>query len=606
MKLKTSFKLLILFFGISILFVNCENEELLIENTKDLTTIEKEDILPNIQVNRVTLKEISNKTSLKESIDKISTAFDVQSKKKNTTINSAIAVESVDGGFTILTDEIVEIITETTETYTFRIEEPTEETSVFENFVIEKKENDQYSFYIYRYINDENGEYPEFKYSLSRQEVDEQQVNIGNFDDIINNVIHYDATSDCYYEYRDDYLYIISCGGGSEGSTATVGGSVGGYQGDYGGGGNTGGPGTGGTGSSTGGTGDSSTYIFPLPGPTNAETLAALLGVVLTEEQIAWANSSGEWWGSGNYEDVNQLIDYLESCQMDSSQNIIAVDCDSVVEFGKLAMEANIKSPFKVDLFEFAPNNNIILPEENKKFMCIYNALANSPKFKSLFVDTFGVDDSNMKIKFEIDDLLQPNGFIPEGKTIANNLDVTEQTIKLDREFLSTNHPLNVAQTIIHEALHAFINVKQVECISNPNSTSTYDLINSLNQLTFDELLNDFTLDCDVNQPVQHRLMYNRMVNAMDEMLAEVFEDLVATEDQDLTGNPIYMYPPPNGDQHVFNWVDAFHYLNLAGLKEAKEFKEDNLQDPSISYLISEYKFHLNDSPRFNHSTCSN
>lgn len=34
----------------------------------------------------------------------------------------------------------------------------------------------------------------------------------------------------------------------------------------------------------------------------------------------------------------------------------------------------------------------------------------------------------------------------------------------------------------------------------------------NLNQLTFNELLNDFYIDCAVNQPNQHRLMYNRML----------------------------------------------------------------------------------------------
>ena len=111
---------------------------------------------------------------------------------------------------------------------------------------------------------------------------------------------------------------------------------------------------------------------------------------------------------------------------------------------------------------------------EAEKLKCIYNKLTQSPKFKSLFVDTFE-ESENVNVKFEIDDLpVQSNGQIPDGLTHANTLDVREQTIKLDRGKLLDNHPLQVAQTIIHEALHAFINVKQVECVETGQPV-TYD-----------------------------------------------------------------------------------------------------------------------------------
>ncbi len=96
------------------------------------------------------------------------------------------------------------------------------------------------------------------------------------------------------------------------------------------------------------------------------------------------------------------------------------------------------------------------------------------------------------------------------------------------------------------------------------------------------------------------------MVNTMDEMLEEIFNDLVAPEDQDLNTNPQYIYDvPPNDGVHTFNWQDAFHYMNLNGLQQATEYNQDVLQTPSISFLVSKYAIYIKDPSRFNQNTCN-
>lgn len=259
-------------------------------------------------------------------------------------------------------------------------------------------------------------------------------------------------------------------------------------------------------------------------------------------------------------------------------------------------------SPFNLDTSELCdrihplPQGNSL---EARRLRCVYEKLTESPKFKTLFENTFDQSE-NINIKFEIVDFNPAsNGNVASGRTdMGDPPSIRHQTIQMDRGHLLSDHPLSTAQTIIHEALHAFINVKVAQCIDDPTTTTTFNDINELNQLTFDELLNDFAIDCDVANLLDHRLMYNRMVDVMNEMLNEVFNDLVATEDL----NPPYWM----ADGTQFNWNDAMHYLNLSGLQEANEYIEDNVANPNIEQLVIDYTNKINDdSFGFNHETCN-
>ena len=97
---------------------------------------------------------------IKESLDVIDSQFDFNktiksnpSKKQGKQTTSALAdpIKSKDNRFTILTDEILEVSTDTTKVYTFRIETPTDTLSKFENFVIHKWSNNKIEYYIYKY-----------------------------------------------------------------------------------------------------------------------------------------------------------------------------------------------------------------------------------------------------------------------------------------------------------------------------------------------------------------------------------------------------------------------------------------------------------------------
>lgn len=143
-------KILLLFFA-SIIFINCEKDD----HVENESILKKAEEINNVQVKQVSLEEIKTATKLNKTINKIAKQYTLVSKttKASKTSNS-------DNPFSILTDEIYQAITSSSEAYTFKMERPLDPDATFENFIIEKRENqDTYHYYIYSYktINTSNG-----------------------------------------------------------------------------------------------------------------------------------------------------------------------------------------------------------------------------------------------------------------------------------------------------------------------------------------------------------------------------------------------------------------------------------------------------------------
>lgn len=168
-------------------------------------TVDEEIQTSGIQAQRISLDELKENKNLENVVEKISKNFDVNKRVDKSL--GARGIDAMDGSFTILTDEIIEVTTEYATSYAFRIETPTLESSSFENFIIEKDNENNYSLYIYRYTEADN----EMGYALSREAIDDDQVDIGDFQDYFAKMV-YDPASDCLYS-------IIS---GSECSSCTI------------------------------------------------------------------------------------------------------------------------------------------------------------------------------------------------------------------------------------------------------------------------------------------------------------------------------------------------------------------------------------------------
>lgn len=248
-KLKNLLKIVTLSFGVSLFFFSsCEKDDTFDEN---ISTVQKS----NVIAKRVTLNEIKENQTLKRSLDKIEKQFDYFKKG-----NEFSKINSTNNLFSILTDEILQVTTDSTEAYTFRIETPTHSNSAFENFVIEKRNDSDYDFYIYRYKRLELEENTVFTYLITKELVGEDQINLGGFQDVFAFKVFYDSSRDCYYSLELNFscdcliLRWLECesgggGSGGGGGGGSSGGSTGGSTGT--GSGSTGG--TGGLGGNNGG-----------------------------------------------------------------------------------------------------------------------------------------------------------------------------------------------------------------------------------------------------------------------------------------------------------------------------------------------------------------
>ena len=175
-KLKNYLKFGIILFGVSISLINCQQD--------DLPTINDPNSKNNSEliVEKLSIREMLAKEDLQKPLDKLSNKFDFYKSKSKTGKNSSNSkIDSNDGSFTILTDEVIMVTKDSIKTYSFLIEAPTNPYSKFENFVLTQTEENIFKYFIYRYSENEIGS--ELPYSLNVEEIAEDQVDIIEFMD---------------------------------------------------------------------------------------------------------------------------------------------------------------------------------------------------------------------------------------------------------------------------------------------------------------------------------------------------------------------------------------------------------------------------------------
>ena len=264
-------------------------------------------------------------------------------------------------------------------------------------------------------------------------------------------------------------------------------------------------------------------------------------------------------------------------------------------------------SPFNVDLSEVRPscdNIDTTSVAENQKFMCIYNKLTQSPKFKDLFTDVFG-ETKEINAKFEILDLgdttggncgLNSHTMNPDGSIASANV-----IIKLNKRMFELgdgnyNHGYNrsailIAKTIIHECLHAYIHIKKLECEANIIDWELFD------NITFPELLNEYyDGSCEPLQE-QHQFIFNYLMPVMTEILGDVKDDLIPISNQDYVSDlDLHNIPGnPFTESHLFNWDEFFYYMSLVGLHNSEAFESEIENSTIENFLYDKYRAYARD-----------
>ena len=432
----------------------------------------------DFQIETLDLKRLKQDININEGVQIISKYFDVNkgivSYERNGSSNEKLS-------FTILTEDILSVETDSSKTYSFLIENPTVETSLFENFVMEKKQDGTFKYYFFRYIQnpDETEEVP---YTLSIQELSEKQINLNtifNSTDRTIKIGNVCIEAVCIASPRDfecDLVVtgIYDCGGGGSsgsGSGGSGSGGTGSGSGDGGGSGSgSGGSGSGGTGSGSGdgggaggsGSGGSDGASGSAGGEGEGEDDVPV--VVINDRMppefviIECLDSNGglteeresmlvEWLTTATYDEKKFAKNYLnglaygeESISFDNKSN-----CES--ESGQDFFFEGLKAELNGGEFDIA--NKIILDSsfvENETLKCVYDKLVKDNS--SLFKQTVGafIDDPEFNLTFKIGECVRTDDQCTDD-TNPYNIIITFEDVNLS--------PVGMAAALLHESIHA-------------------------------------------------------------------------------------------------------------------------------------------------------
>ncbi|MEZ4878123.1 MAG: hypothetical protein R2805_11300 [Flavobacterium sp.] len=259
-----------------------------------------------------------------------------------------------------------------------------------------------------------------------------------------------------------------------------------------------------------------------------------------------------------------------------------------------LDFEASKKSPANIDL-----SNVQGTTEAEKKLRCVYEKLTQSPTFKKLFQNTFEAND-RINVKLELVDVLPNNnttGNCQLSTTTTNGITTYLNTIKIKKSILeegNTNSQANIiiANTILHEFIHAYLNIKKINC--NNGTSLPY-----LNNLELHELITIFyqNFDCEINvngsPQSQHSFMFDFMLPTFQQILSEIRNDLIP-QNQITTAENINFFNQNLNVDEPWDWQKFYRYLSLAGLHNCQSFQEVIGNNPVENFLFNVYYTNAN------------
>lgn len=177
--------------------------------------------------------------------------------------------------------------------------------------------------------------------------------------------------------------------------------------------------------------------------------------------------------------------------------------------------------------------------------------------------------------------------WVPSPKGIWTN------QITLDKDLLLGSSDIRIARVIIHECIHAFLNMKAKQ----PNIGMS---IPDMNNMDFTEIINTLYNGLQ-GDPAQHDFFVNHMIPVMAEILSESKQTLLTPEQIVKVDNPdengqFIIYAPTNttpptnsGIPTPWIWNDFFKYFSLEGLHNANSFYTVYPADSLEFYYFNRY-----------------
>lgn len=286
--------------------------------------------------------------------------------------------------------------------------------------------------------------------------------------------------------------------------------------------------------------------------PTNINYLANLN---LTINQNAWLNT--------NLAVKTNILSYLINHHTPDDYAFAQQFVEQSYLNTNLSLDfnASLKSPVNIDLTKVtATDPNDPQYEKKKKFMCIYDKLLKSPKFRQLFVATFQ-ESIRPNVLFELANLSGNANSGLVGQTIPTSSDGYNNTILIDTDLLTSGNNMLIANTILHECIHAFLNVK----LTNPSIGIS---IPNINNMDVQDCINEYYTGFNNNQN-QHDFIYNNLIPTIAMILSEIKDLLVDSQ----TNSQMQLLQINNSiGSTPWNWNDFYNIQAMDGLERCQFF----------------------------------
>jgi hypothetical protein len=257
------------------------------------------------------------------------------------------------------------------------------------------------------------------------------------------------------------------------------------------------------------------------------------------------------------YDNLPKLITHVRTTgDFDFVQQLVVnIIANPLLQFD---VNYSYKSPVNIDKSSITNETS-----EGQKFNEVYEALTKSQEFKRLFLDLFE-DNNRFNVKFQI-------GAVTNGANGNTDTDLSNPTlniITISPQFLLNSNKMEIAKTIIHECIHAYLNIKMVD-------PSIGMSIPNLNNMEFCDVVNQQYNNFSTGQN-QHNFIYNYMLPTMETILSQVKDFLVSPANNQVMLNDVVVHIPYDYSPATpFVWTDYYHNLCLNGLQNCSFFQNE-------------------------------
>lgn len=198
-------------------------------------------------------------------------------------------------------------------------------------------------------------------------------------------------------------------------------------------------------------------------------------------------------------------------------------------------------------------------------------------------INLFGSPQTIYNVKFEIAEHVYSDNPTEEVNGNCSPISTNNLiTIKINKQIFNPNvlmgkTNLEIAKTILHECIHAYLFVKaKYPELGMP--------IPNAQNMTFEEICNAL-----YGQNIQHDFMFSHMVPILQNILSQMLNVLTTlpsrTEVENLT-----MHPTINPlTSASWNWTTYFSYLSLQGLDATTGYQNEYPQGSNLLSLFNQY-----------------